>query len=373
MWFRRMAMEKESVEEYGYDVIEYNFGESSIPDQSISDLHIDVDIDRMPLRYGPHRGQPELRALIAEQFDGLSSDNILVTNGASEALFIVAASLLQPDEEILVETPNYASNYEVPCSLGCNVKELPLTFEEGYSFDLNKFKQLMTSETKLVSITHPNNPTGSMISKETLKAVLEHVEPYDCHVVLDETYRDLTFGTKLPTAASLSAKAISVSTLSKSYGVPGIRIGWLAIQDDSLLDSFLATKEPINICNSIVDEHIALSLIKKKEEILKEGITHVQRNFEELQHWMNRQADLEYIKPDGGAVCFPRIKREANVKLSMFYKVLREKYHTFVGPGHWFERSDRHFRIGFGWPTKENLKNGLENITNALHDAKKAP
>lgn len=147
-----------------------------------------------------------------------------MTNGAAEALFIVAFSLLRQDDHVILQHPNYPSNYRVPRFLGCKVDVLHLRFENKFKLDLDELNKLVTDGTQLISLTYPNNPTGSMISEKALREIIRLVESHDCYLLFDETYRQMTFGRRLPAAASLSPRAISISTLSKAYGLPGIRI-----------------------------------------------------------------------------------------------------------------------------------------------------
>lgn len=364
MWFKRMAIERESPEEYGYGAIACNLGESSVPDQLIDKAGI--KFGELLACYGHHRGRPDLRQLVAAQYDGLTSDQVLITGGAAEALFVVAATVLTPGDHVVVEHPNYPSNYEVPRSLGCHVGLLPLEFDSQFELDLDRLKAMVAPQTRLISLTHPHNPTGAMISEGTLEAVIEIVESSDSVLIFDETYRELSFGRRLPTAAALSPSAISISTLSKAYGFPGLRIGWIATQDASLLDLFLATKEQINICNSVVDEALAVFVLERSEQWLSEAKAHVEANYQVVRNWMDTQTLLECVPPKGGAVCFPRIRTDLNVDLAAFYCLLKERYRTFVGPGHWFERDDRYFRIGYGWPSKQELETGLDHLIEAI-------
>jgi len=367
MWFKRMPIEKESPEELGYYKIKYNLAESSIRDYNLSQLN--VELKDLTLSYGPHRGDIELRELIAQNYDNVSSEQVLVTSGAAMAIFITYIVLLKPGDHVVVLHPNYGSNIEVPRSLGCKVDLLKLRFEEGFKLNLKKLEDLITSETKIVSLTYPNNPTGAMITEKDLKKIIEIIENHNCYLLFDETYREMTFGQKLPLAASLSPRAISIESLSKSYGLPGIRIGWLVTQDKSLMESFLAAKEQITICNSVVDEKIAISVLKRRDSLLAEIKSQIRKRLKIVDNWMNKQKDLKWIKPQGGVVCFPRI--EANVDVKNFYKILFEKYRTLVGPGHWFGFKDHYFRLGYGWPSEEELKKGLENISKAIQETTK--
>jgi aspartate/methionine/tyrosine aminotransferase len=364
VWFKRMSIEAESPEEFGYGAIAYNLSESSVPDRTVDIAG--VELGDLLACYGHHRGRPDLRTLIASKYPRLSADQFLVTGGAAEALFVVAATVLKPGDHIVVEHPNYPSNYEVPRSLGCHVDALALQFDSQFELDLDKLAALVTPRTKLISLTYPHNPTGTMISADALNSVVALAESRGILLLLDETYRELAFDEKLPTAASLSPNAVSISSLSKAYGFPGLRIGWIATRDKSLLDSFLATKEQINICNSVVDEALACAVLDRREQILSEGRTHVRANYELLADWMATQTVLEWVPPTAGVVCFPRIKNDLRVDLASFYQSLRDRYKTFVGPGHWFEQDDRYFRVGYGWPTKEDLGIGLENLRKAV-------
>ena len=367
MYFNRMIMEKEAPEEIGYDKIKYNLSESSIMDKKLSDLGL--DLNDLLLFYGDHSGIPELRDIVGEEHYGLSRTNVLLCVGACMALFVVNATLLSPGDSILVVQPNYATNIEVPRSLAINVDLMKLRFENQFQLDLEELESKIHAGTKLISVTYPHNPSGVMLSESELHQLIAIAEKHDCYLLVDETYRELTFGKKLPTAASLSNKAISVESISKSYGVPGIRMGWLATQDLILMERFLATKEQIVICNSVVDEQIAYEVLKQKKKLLAVSNAKNIENFTFLKNWMAKQNVLEWVEPSGGVVCLPRFKPEVEVDLEKFYRVLLEDHDTFVGPGRWFEETDRFFRIGYGWPTKEDLASGLDGILAAAKDA----
>lgn len=368
MFFKRMIMEKEAPEEMGYDKIKYNLSESSIADRHLSDLGL--NLDDILLFYGDHSGIPELRDIITKKYyPGFNEQNILVCAGACMSLFIVNATILSPEDKILVVQPNYATNIEVPNSLAIKTDLMQLTLNDQFRLDLDQLEANIKPSTKLISVTYPHNPSGVMVSEQDLQKLIEIAEKHDCYLLVDETYRELTFGEKLPTAATLSKKAISVESISKSFGVPGIRIGWIASQDSELMERFLATKEQIVICNSVVDEHIALEVLKQKEKLLAETSGKNTENFQILKDWMATQDLLDWIEPSGGVVCFPRFKDHVKLDTDRFYELLLEKYDTFVGPGRWFNETDRHFRIGYGWPTADELRNGLKGIEMAAKDA----
>jgi aspartate/methionine/tyrosine aminotransferase len=370
MKYKRAPIEIESPEEFGYDNIDCNLAESSVPDVSLSELE-DLRMGPLVLQYGDHRGKPELRERIAEYGSGLDSDDVLLTVGASGALFMVATSLLDRGDEVVIAFPNYITNIETPRAIGCEVTRLELSFDEGFRVDVDRLEKLITPKTRLVSLTCPHNPTGSVMTESELARVIEIVERQRCYLLFDETYRDMTFGKPLPLAASLSPRAISISSLSKTYGLPGIRMGWLICRDAGLMETFLAAKEQIHICHSVVDEEIAHQYLENRDARLSEINREIASKLGILKNWMNEQNDLEWHEPAGGVVCFPRIRPDLDVDLDEFYRILNKNYKTFVGPGHWFEQDRRHMRIGYGWPAKDKLARGLQNITRAIRKTKR--
>ena len=366
MWFNRMELEV-WFDKYQYE-IEYDIGESAVKTLSLRDM--DIDLNRLLLRYGHHRGRPDLRECIAKQYSGLSPDHIVVTTGASEANFVVVSALVKPGDHVIIELPNYPSLYEVPRSLGCDVSLLSLSFEKQFKPDLAQLEDMITPNTKLVSLTHPNNPTGSMISEADLKKVVELVESLGIYLLFDETYRHMAFGDSLlPPAASLSSQVISISSMSKCYGLPGIRTGWIASKDPFILDSALAIREQVSIANNSLSEEIALFALNNMDGFLQRAKDRIDRNLAIVSDWMKDQEDFEWIYPEAGVVCFPRVKQNVDMDHEKLYCLLAEKYKTFVVPGRCFEMANNHFRIGFGAEADE-IKIGLANLNKALTELK---
>lgn len=364
MRYRRMPIEVESPEELGYGTIRNNLSESSIADQSLSTLGLVVP--DLTLLYSEHRGSPALRSLVVAGVEGLSADDVLITAGAAGALFMIATSLLERDDHLVVVRPNYATNLHTPRAIGCGISFIDLRFEHGYRLDLDAVADATTPRTKLISVTCPHNPTGVMMSEGELRALAALSAERGCRLLVDETYRDLAYGDVLPMAASLGEHVISVSSLSKAYGVPGIRIGWLVTKDADLRDLLLAAKEQISICGSVIDEWIAERILARRAEVLRPTLANMRQRLERVAIWIGSEELLEWVHPDGGVVCFPRMKAEPAGGTAAFYKRLLETYGTYVGPGHWFELPDTHFRLGYGWPTLAELESGLAAISYAL-------
>lgn len=365
MRYVRMPIEVESPEETGYDAIDCNLAESSMRDRVIGELDVGVDIAQTVLLYGDHRGHPGFRALLAAE-GACADDQVLLTPGAAGALFIVSTTLLSAGDHLVVLRPNYATNIETPRAIGCGISFVDLTFERGWRYDAQDIAAVMTPQTKLVSITTPHNPSGTMLELAALKAIVALVESRGAHLLVDETYRDLSANAALPWATALGERVISVASLSKAYGLPGLRVGWLMTRDRGLNERFLAAKEQIFICGAVLDEEIGYRVYRRRAEELPRIAADVAHRKGAVREWIAREHRMEWVEPMGGVVAFPRIRRDADVDVGRFYDILTGEFKTWVGPGHWFEQEDRYMRVGFGWARPDELTRGLANVSAAL-------
>ena len=365
MKYTRMPIEIESPEEIGYSTITYNLAESSVRDIQLKDLNL--SLGDLVLSYGHHRGHPDLLNCIASEGTTFQPNDVLVCSGAATALFIVATTLLSEKDHLVVVRPNYGTNLETPRAINCEISIIDLTFDERYAFDVDQIRQTIQPNTRLISITNPHNPTGTVISEDVLLDLVALAEAHNCYLLVDETYRYLNFQTpRAPYLAEQSQNVISVSSLSKAFGVPGIRIGWIICRDEQLMTQFLAAKEQIMITNSVVDEQIALHILHNQAAILHETHQHIRTNFEIIKTFFFETPYLEWVEPTAGVVCFPRLKSGYQLNVAPFYESLYAQYSTLVGPGHWFEQDKTSMRIGFGYPTADELKTGLQNLERCL-------
>jgi aspartate/methionine/tyrosine aminotransferase len=222
-----MPIEAEAPEQLGYERIRSNLTESSVRDRSLDELGL--ELGGLSLCYSEHRGHPGLRELVAAAAGApVAAGDVLLAAGASSALFMVAMALLERGSHMIVVRPNYGTNIETPRGLGCEVELIDLRFEEGYALDPGRVAALLRRDTRLVSVTTPHNPTGAGMERAALLELVRLCEARGVRLLVDETYRDLSFVEPLPVAAGLSTNAISVSSMSKAYGLPGIRLGWLS-------------------------------------------------------------------------------------------------------------------------------------------------
>jgi aspartate/methionine/tyrosine aminotransferase len=361
-----MAIEKESPEESGHDHIPFNLAESSVADRLLGELP-DASAG-LRLGYTDHRGKKELRALLARELGLSHPDQVLITAGSAAALFIVYTTLLSQEDHLIVAHPNYASCIEVPVAIGCGISYASLRFEKAWVPDPDEIARLVGPSTRMISMTTPHNPTGTVLNESLLTSLGSLIRKKSILLLVDETYREVRQPASRPLVAALEKRAISVGSLSKAFGLPGIRIGWLVCQDERLMEQFLAAKELIHITNSALDEHLAYLFLLEKQRWM--GLLHprVQDNFQVLRKWLEKEKRLECVLPEGGVVCFPRVRSGVSMDMPAFYRLLLEKYQTIVAPGHWFEMPDQYMRIGFGWLDKSGLATALDHISLAIDE-----
>ncbi|HEY4209209.1 MAG TPA: pyridoxal phosphate-dependent aminotransferase [Puia sp.] len=367
MRYRRMPIEIESPEQMGYSSIRNNLSESSYTDALFQDIEMPASVLKdLVLCYGSHTGHEGLRELIVKDSRMLEKDDVLLTIGAAAALFIIASSLLETGDELIVVRPNYAINLETPRAIGAAIRYIDLRFEDRFALDIQAVAKAITARTKYISVTYPHNPTGVCLQHKEMLELAALAKEHHIPLLVDETYRDMTFGQPLPLAAEYGEEVISVSSLSKTYGLPGLRMGWIICRNRRLMDIFLAAKEQIHICGSPLDEAIAYQYMLQKEKHYPGIVQSIRQKFHIVKSWMQGQTELEWVEPQGGCVCFPRVKSPERIDMEIFYKRLLENYGTYVGPGHWFEMPKQYMRIGFGWPDVAALKEGLQSITDCL-------
>ena len=375
MQYKRMPIEIESPEQMGYDSIRNNLSESSYTDALFRDIgDLGPVLKDLVLCYGSHAGHVGLRELVVKDSPFLKKDDVLLTVGAAAGLFMIATSLLEPGDELVVVRPNYATNLETPRAIGAVLRTIDLHFEDDFALDLAAVRKAITSRTKYISVTYPHNPTGACLSHEEMQQLAAIAKTHNVYLLVDETYRDMTFGKLLPLAAEYGDNVISVSSLSKTYGLPGLRMGWIICRNKALMETFLAAKEQIHICGSPLDEEVAFRYMQHKKAHYQRIALDIREKFEIVKTWMQGQDDWEWVEPRGGCVCFPRMRHPEKTDIPMFYRQLLKEYGTYTGPGHWFEMPRHYMRVGFGWPAIQSLKDGLESITKCIRaSAKTSP
>ena len=263
--------------------------------------------ESLTLGYTETRGLPALREEIARTYDAVVPEEVLCFAGAEEAILLAMQVLLEPDDHAVVLTPNYQAAETIPLSI-CEVTGIALRPEDGWALDLDAVEKALRPNTRVVSVNFPNNPTGAVPDLETWQSLVRLCDDRGITLFSDEVYRGLELDRPpLPQAADLSPRALSLNVMSKAYGLPGLRIGWIACRDRSVLDRLERAKHYTSICNSAPSEILALIGLRARDRLLERNRGIVAANLPVFDEFFARFPDLfEWRHPQGGCVCFPR-------------------------------------------------------------------
>ncbi|MGB7449858.1 MAG: aminotransferase class I/II-fold pyridoxal phosphate-dependent enzyme [Ornithinimicrobium sp.] len=272
-----------------------------------------ASLEQLWLGYSPTWGTDPLRAAIAGGYDTLVADDVLAFAGAGEALFWAMQLFVEAGDHVIVTVPNYQSIESIPVATGVHVEGLPLWSGHGadlqWILDVDRFAAMLRPETTLVSVNFPNNPTGFVPDQQSWVAFLALCERRGIRVISDEVYRGVeTDRTRtLPAAADLNPRALSISVLSKAYGLPGLRVGWVASHDREALSALERAKHYTSICNAGPSEHLATLALRHGEQILARNRQIIASNHQAVAAFATAHPDaIDYQGPDGGCVAFPR-------------------------------------------------------------------
>jgi aspartate/methionine/tyrosine aminotransferase len=263
----------------------------------------------LPLGYAPTWGTDALRAAIAATYETVAAEDVLTFAGAEEAMFWALQELAGPGDHAIVTVPNYQSTESLPRSTGADVSGLMLRPEDGWAPDLDALAALIRPNTRLVAVNFPNNPTGALPDPDTWAALIALCEEHGIRLFSDEVYRGLEpDGTpRLRQAADASPTALSLGVMSKAYGLPGLRIGWLACRDRAVLERLETRKHYTSICSAGPSELIATRALRRGEEIVARNRAIIARNLPVFDAFFAAHADLfAWERPQAGCVCFPR-------------------------------------------------------------------
>jgi aspartate/methionine/tyrosine aminotransferase len=310
--------------------------------------------DALPLSYTPTWGTPALREAIAETYSGLEPEHVLTFAGAEEAMFWALQELVGPGDHAVVTVPNYQSMESLTIATGADVDGLPLAPADGWALDLDALTALLRPTTRLVCVNFPNNPTGALPDRATFERLAALCDERGIRLFSDEVYRGLELdrATMLPQAAELSERAVSLNVMSKSYGLPGLRIGWLATRDRALLERLERRKHYTSIANAAPSEQLATIALRAGDRIQQRNREIIAGNVPRLDAFFQRHVDrFEWAPPQGGCVCFPRLTGGQDAQ--PFCEQLVQQAGVILLPASVYrsqlaEVPPEHFRIGVG-------------------------
>ncbi len=317
----------------------------------------------LKLGYTESLGHPALRQEITTLYAGIKPENVLVIT-PEEGIFIAMNVLLEQGDHVISTYPGYQSLYEIAEALGCELTKWTPVEREGWKFDLDELRSLLKPNTKLLVVNFPHNPTGSLVSAQEFNEILQIAQDQGITVFSDEMYRFLEYDQtdRLISASDLYEKAVSLSGLSKSFSLPGLRIGWLTTQDKELFTKFVAFKDYTTICGSAPSEILALIGLRSKDRILSRNLAIIKNNLLRLDQFFEKYAgQFSWIKPKAGSIGFARLLDGQNV--AGFCADLVEKKGVMLLPSTVYGYDNSHFRVGFG---RKNIPEVLDKLEEYL-------
>jgi aspartate/methionine/tyrosine aminotransferase len=310
----------------------------------------------LDLGYTEVPGSLELRSAVAGRYERTEPDDVLTLAAAEEGIFIAYHALLAPGDHVVVEAPCYGSAIAVARSTGADVSLWQRRHEDGWAYDVDELESLLRSETRMIYINSPHNPTGSQISREAFERIAELARERSIVLFSDEVYRGLEHdpSERLPAACDLYKRAITLGTVSKAYGLPGLRIGWLASRDATLLERVRELKLYTTICSSAPSELLVAIALRHGEELVARSRELVLSNLPLLEEFLDRRSELfEWVRPRAGPIGFPRVAGEFDVQA--WCEEIARTAGVLLLPGAVYEQP-RHVRFGFG---RANLPQAL--------------
>jgi hypothetical protein len=337
------------------NVVEYNLSESGVHPLKLEELIEQAelkDILTMAIGYNPTNGTEELRTTIAQLYPGAAIENVLVTTGSSEANFLTCWTLLEPGDEVALMLPNYMQIWGLASAFGTQVKPFHLIPKEGrWQIDWDEFEQSVIPNTRLIAICNPNNPTGAQLNLDELRRICDVATKTNAWILADEVYRGAErIGDTTATFWGHYDRVIITSGLSKAYGLPGLRIGWIVASAD-LVAKLWSYHDYTTICPNPLSDYLARIALSSpnREKILARTKEIVSNNFKILDKWLKKYTGiLEYIPPLAGAIAL--VKYNLKMQSIDLISRLREEKSVLVVPGeHFF--MENYLRFGFGCPS----------------------
>lgn len=361
--FRPFLMERwQSTYEY---VVEFNLSESGVHPLTMGELLAlaGADVDHLLLGYGQSNGSIELRHLIAHHYRGATEANVVVTNGSAEANFVAMWRLVEPGDAVAVVVPAYMQTPGLAHALGAEVREIPLRLELGWQPDPDEIAARVTEKTRVIVVTNPNNPTGSILNADARKALVQAADRVGAWILADEVYA----GAERNAQQTLSfygdyPRVVATGSLSKAYGLPGLRIGWI-VSPAELAEHMWARTDYTTISPGELTDRLACLALRPdvRPRILERTRAYLASGFEILESWLGENG-FSWQAPDAGAICFA--KYDVPVNSTMLAERLRVDQSVLIVPGDHFG-IDGYIRFGYGLP-EPSLHAALARVSTTL-------
>jgi capreomycidine synthase len=349
-----------------YFETDLDLGSSGVQSFSLAELRQLLDIpqsefDSIVFDDSRTLGDPRLRAAIAAHWGGIDPEQVMATNGSTEANYLIMNALLRPGDEVIVLNPLYQQLYGIAEAIGCRLRTWRLRAEEGFAPNIEDLRRLITPQTRMVIVNFPHNPTGTSISLEQQHELIEIVADAGAYLIWDAAFAEMTYATS-PLPHPRYERCVSMGTLSKAYGLPGLRVGWCVAPAD-VLAQCERLRDYVSLHLSPLVELIACRALEKAGVLLKIRRAQLRVNLAILAAWIEHQHGwIEWTKPVGGACTFLRLPFVGDTEALCHQ--LAQKHRVLVVPGICFGYP-QHVRLGFGG-SREELREGLLRFATLL-------
>jgi aspartate/methionine/tyrosine aminotransferase len=321
------------------------------------------------LGYTESRGSPALRREVCRLYQTIGPEQVLVHSGAEEAVFLFMHAILEPCDHVIVHWPCYQSLAAVAGSIGCSVTHWEAHEERGWALDLDDLRRQIRPDTKAIVLNLPHNPTGHVMVQDQFAQVVETADSQGIILFSDEVYRESEYSAeqRLPAACDLSENAVSLGVMSKTYGLAGLRIGWVATHNVKVYEMMAALKDYTTICNSAPSEVLAELALRHREKLIERNVGIMTSNLALLDDFFERHGDtFAWQRPKAGPIAYPRL---LDGDIEAFCERLVKEDGILLLPGTVFDDRENHFRIGFG---RKNMPEALGRLAEHLGRAPRA-
>ncbi|PYP88991.1 MAG: aspartate aminotransferase [Blastocatellia bacterium AA13] len=353
------------------NIVKFNLSESGVHPVALGELVPSAagreELLTLELGYGQSNGTADLRNTIAEMYQGADDSNVLVTTGTSEANFLATWSIVEPGDEVIMILPNYMQTWGVARGFGGQIKEVPLIEEMNWAPDLDEFESLLSSKTKLIIVCNPNNPTGAILTEAEMDRITEGARRVGAWLLADEVYRGAERERPItPSFWGRYEKVIVTAGLSKAYGLPGLRIGWI-VGPSEIVTKAWSYHDYTTIGPSALSDRLARVALApdNRRKLLARTREILNNNFPVLRKWVDSYGGMfSVVEPQAGAIAY--LRYDLDMESLDFVERLRDQKSVLLVPGEHFHMKN-YLRVGFG-SQPEHLREALELISSFVSD-----
>lgn len=315
------------------------------------------------LGYTESLGSPALRKEIAKVYETIQPEEILVHTGAEEAIFLFMLAILKQGDHAIVHAPCYQSLIEIARGIGCDVSPWLAREENNWTLDLDELKHLLRPNTKVIVVNTPHNPTGYLMSRSDFESVNRFAQENNLLLFFDEVYRESEYdpSARLPSACDMGEHAVSLGVTSKTYGLAGLRIGWVATKNREIYEKMASLKDYTTICNSAPSEFLAEVAMRNRHKLAERNLGIIKHNLAVMDDFFTRYSSLfTWVRPQAGSMGFPKLLKG---EVEEFCDMVVRKAGVLLLPGTMYDDTGNRFRVGLG---RKNLPQAVQRLENYL-------